>query len=152
MVTNGSASNEPTMQYGFGLQLPTIPPSLNNLSLPPNPSIILATMAVANPTAEGHDKNYSPQSPERSEPSLILTPPMDLSTIKGRETPRTTMDDNTFYSDDEPKKIYFLPSSPPPLIPPGKLKRKLSLGMSFPKKGECRSISAARLVDSCSLS
>ena len=29
-------SNEPTMPYGFGRQLPIVPPSLNDLNLPPN--------------------------------------------------------------------------------------------------------------------
>ena len=29
-------SNEPTMPYGFGRQLPIVPPSLNNLNFPPN--------------------------------------------------------------------------------------------------------------------
>ena len=49
---------------GFGRQLPFIPPSLNDLNLPPNSFNILTTMATANPTEEGHDENYSPQSPE----------------------------------------------------------------------------------------
>ena len=66
-------------------------------------------------------------------------------------TPHTATDDNTFDSDDEPRRIYFLPSTPTPPPPPRKLKRKLSLGMSFPKRGECRS-TFARLVDNCSLS
>ena len=63
-ATTDSDSNEPTLSYGFRWQLPITPPSLNELNLPPNPFNILATMAVANPTAEEHDKNYSPQSPE----------------------------------------------------------------------------------------
>ena len=33
--------------------------SLNDLNLPPNPFNILAKMAVAHSTAEGHDANYS---------------------------------------------------------------------------------------------
>ena len=52
--------NEPTMPYGFERQLPIIPPSLNGLNRPPNPFILLATMAAANPIAKGQDKNYSP--------------------------------------------------------------------------------------------
>ena len=135
MVTIDSDSNEQTMPYGFGRQLPIIPPSLKDLNLPPNPLNRLTTMVVAYPTSEGHDENYSPQSPEPSELSLISTPPMNLSTIEGWETPHTAMDDTTFYSDDEPRRIYFLPSSPSPPQPPRKLRRKLSLGMSFPEKG-----------------
>ena len=50
IVTIDSESNEPTMPYGFGRQLPSISPSLNDLILPPNPFNILATMVVANPT------------------------------------------------------------------------------------------------------
>ena len=103
IVTIDSDSNEPMMPYGFGRQLPIIPPSLNNLNLPPSPFNILATMVVANSIAEGHDKNNSPQSPEPSESSPISTPPMNLSTIEGWETRHTTTDDNTFYSDDEPR-------------------------------------------------
>ena len=58
IVTIDDDSNEPTMPYGFGHQLPIVPPSLNDLNLPPNSFNILATMAVVTPT---HDDNYSPQ-------------------------------------------------------------------------------------------
>ena len=54
-------SNEPTMPYGFRRQLPIVPLSLNDLNLPPNPSNIMATMAVTNNTEEANDDNYSPQ-------------------------------------------------------------------------------------------
>ena len=69
-LTNHDDSNEPTMPYGFGRQLPIVPPSLNDLNLPPNPFNILATMAVVNHTEDANDDNYSPQSPEPS----ILSP------------------------------------------------------------------------------
>ena len=107
IVTIDSDSNEPTMPYRFGRQLPIIPTTLSDLNLPPNPFSIPATMAIARSTAEGHDKNYSPRSPEPSEPSPISTSPMILSTIEGWETPHTTTDDNTFYSDDEPRRFFF---------------------------------------------
>ena len=68
-------SIEPTMPYGFGRQLPIVPPSLNDLNLPPNPFNILATMAIANNNEEANDDNYSPQSPDPSVPSSISTPP-----------------------------------------------------------------------------
>ena len=69
-------SNEPTMPYGFGQQLPIVPHSLNDLHLPPNPFNILATMAIANNNDETtHDDNYGPQSPEPSDLSSISTPP-----------------------------------------------------------------------------
>ena len=57
-------SNEPTIPYGFGRQLPIVPPppSLNDLNLPPNPFNILMTMAIANNIdEETHDGNYSPE-------------------------------------------------------------------------------------------
>ena len=59
IVTFKDDSNEPTMPYGFGRQLPIIPPSLNDLILPPNPFNILAPMAPIKTTGEGHDNNYN---------------------------------------------------------------------------------------------
>ena len=114
IVTIDSDSNEPTMPYGFGWQPPIIPPSLNDLNLPLNPFNILATMAVVNPSEDDYDENYSPQSPETRafKPSPISTPPMNISSIDGWETPHTTTVDNTFYSDDEPRRSYFLPPTP----------------------------------------
>ena len=155
IVTIDDDSNEPTMPYGFGQQLPIVPPSLSDLNLPPNPFNILAAMAIAHNTGDDND-GYSPQSPEQLPPSPISTPPMNISTISGLETPHTTTGDNTFYysSDNDPRRIYletslnetfesneprrvYLISSPPstPTPPPRKLKRKMNLGMSFPKEG-----------------
>ena len=147
IVTIDDDSNEPTMPYGFGRQLPVVPPSLNDLNLPPNPPFnILATMAIANNTGGANDDNYSPQSPQPSLSSPISTPPMNVSAHNSWETSYTTTDNDTFYSSDEPRRIYFLPPSPAsPLSPPRKLKRRLSLVMSFPKEGGgCRSTSAKR--------
>ena len=39
-------SNESTMPYGFGRQLPIVPPSLKGLNQPPNPFNILNTLAI----------------------------------------------------------------------------------------------------------
>ena len=108
VITIDSHSNGPTMPYGFGRQLPNLLPSMNDLNLPPNPFNILAIGAVANPAAGGHYRNYSPQSPEPSEPSPISTPRMNVSTIEGWHTRHTTLYDNTFFSDDEPWRIHFL--------------------------------------------
>ena len=149
IVTIESDSNEPTFLYAFGAQHPIMPPSLNDLNLPANPFNVLGTMAVIQ-----EDEEDSPQSPEPSDPSPISTPPMNISTIEGWETPHTTTDDNTFYSsENEPRRVYWdsspnetfesneprqvypdgsPPSTPPP---PPRRKRRLSLGMSFPKKG-----------------
>ena len=136
IFTINDDSNEPTMPYGFGGQLPVVPLSLNELNLPPNPFNISATMAVANHTEDANDDNYSPQSPEPSEPSAISTPPMNVSAFNSWETSYTTTDNDTFYSSDEPRGIHFLPPSPSlPPSPPRKLKRRLNLGMSFPKDG-----------------
>ena len=57
IVTIDSDSNEPTLPYGFGRQLPIILPNMNNLNLPPNRLNILATMAVLNPAEYGYDGN-----------------------------------------------------------------------------------------------
>ena len=129
-------SNEPTMPYGFGRQLPIVPPSLNDLDLPPNPFNILATMAVVTPTHDDNNEGYSPESPDPSVPSSISSPPMNVSAFNSWETSYTTTDDDTFHSSDEPRRIYFLPPSPsPPPSPPRAQKRKISLRMSFPKDG-----------------
>ena len=136
IVTIDDDSNEPTMPYGFGRQLPIVPPSLNDFNLPPNLFSILATMAKANNTQEANGNNYSPESPDPSVPSSISTPPMNVSAFNSWETSYTTTDDDTFHSSEVPRRIYFLPSSPsPPPSPPRRQKRKLSLGMSFPKEG-----------------
>ena len=94
-------SNDPTMPYGFGRQLPVVPPSQNYLNLPPNPFNILNTMAVVTQTHDDND-GYGPQSLEPSEPSPISTPPKNISAFNSWETSYTTTDDNTFYSSDEP--------------------------------------------------
>ena len=142
-----SDSNEPTFPYGFGNQQLVVPLSFNDLNLPHSPSNVLATMALIQ-----QDKEYSPQSPEPCDPSPISTPPMNLSTIEGWQTPHTTKDDNTFYSEGEPRRVCWdiFPNetfdtneprqlsfvwssfSKPP--PPRGQKRKLSMGMSFPEK------------------
>ena len=153
ILTIHDDSKEPTMPYGFGQQHPIVPPSLNDLNLPPNPFNILATMAVVNPARDDNDDRDSPQSPDPSVPSSISTPPMNVSAFRSWETSYTTTDSDTFYTIDEPRRVYWdlssdvdlgsslprnpsLASSPcvtPP--PPRAQKRKLSLGMSFPKDG-----------------
>ena len=103
VVTIESDSNEPTIPYGFGSQHPIEPPSLNDLNLPPNPFNVLAIKAVIRTNEE-----YSPQLPEPYIPSPIFTPPMKLSTVEGWETTHTTTQDNPFYSEDEPKRVYWI--------------------------------------------
>ena len=80
ILTINDNSNEPTMPYGFGRQLPIVPPNLNDLNLPPNPINILATMELVNQTEDGNDDHYSPQSPESSEPSPEPSEPSPTST------------------------------------------------------------------------
>ena len=148
IVTLDSDSNHPTIPYVFGSQQPIVPPSLNDLFLPPNLFNVLATMAVIRA-----DDACSPQSPQLSIPSPISTPPMNFNNIEGWDTTYTTTDNATFYTDVEPRRVYWHISSsetfdtneprnvsvasstcstPPP---PGRQKRKLSKRMSFHKKG-----------------
>ena len=147
IVTVDDNSNGPTFPYGFGAQQPIVPPSLNDINLPSNPFNMLAVMTVVQQNPTRHDNNYSPQSPEPSEPSPISTPLMNLSTIGGWETlipQRTTTDeprrvywasalDETFNSEGEPRRIYLLPNPSPPL-PSHKMKRKLEMGTPSPKR------------------
>ena len=148
IVTLDSDSNDPTLPYGFGNQQSIVPPSLYDVNLPPNPFNVLANKAVIRA-----DDAYSPQSQEPSIPSPIPRPPMNVSTINGSDTTYTTTDDATFYTSDEPRRVYWdistsdtfdfneprnvsvapSPSSTPP--PPQRQKRKLGIGMSFPKRG-----------------
>ena len=103
IVTLDSDSNDPTIPYGFSSQHPIVPPSPNDLNLPPNPFIVLATMA-----ANRVDDAYNAHSPEPSIPSPISTPPINVSTIEGWDTMYTTTDDNTFYSsENKPRRIYW---------------------------------------------
>ena len=140
-------SNEPTIPYDFGRQLPIVPPSLNDLNLPPNSFNILATMAIATNTGDANDDNFTPQSPHPSDPFPISTLPVNVSAFNSWETFYTTTDNDTFFSGDEPRRIYFLPSSPAsPPSPSRRHKRRVSLRMSFPKEGECRSTSAKPAV------
>ena len=104
IFTINDNSNEPTMPKGFGRQLPIVPPSLNDLNLPPNPFNILNTMAIVTQTQDNNEQ-YSPESPELSLPSPISTPLMNVSAYNSWETPHTTTDDNTFYSEDEPRRV-----------------------------------------------
>ena len=60
IVTIDSDSNEPTIPHGIGNQHPIVPPSLNDLNLPPNPFNVLATMAV-----NRQDEKYSPSHRSR---------------------------------------------------------------------------------------
>ena len=96
IVTLNSDSNDPTIPYGFGSQQPIVPPSLNDLNLPPNPFNVLATIPVIQA-----DDAYSPQSPDPFIPSPISTHPMNVSTIEGCDT----TDEATFCADDEPRMI-----------------------------------------------
>ena len=91
IFTINDDSNEPTMPYGFGRQLPNVPQSLNDLNLPPNPFNILATMAVVDFTDDDNNDGYNPQSPDPSDPSPISTPPMNVSLFNSWETTHTTM-------------------------------------------------------------
>ena len=152
-VTLDDNSNDPIFPYGFEVYQPIVLPSLNSLNLPTNLFNILAAMTVVQQIPSQHDDNYSPQTPEPSESSTISTPPINLSTIDGWENRHAKLIDNTFYSEDQPRRvhwnspmdetfrlegklrrIYLLPSPYLP-SPPRQMKRKLEMGMNFPKNG-----------------
>ena len=104
IFTINDNSNEPTIPYGFGRQLPFVPPSLNDLNLPPNPFNILATMAIANSNEGTNDDNYSPQSQEPSAPSPIWTPPKNVSAFNSWERSYTKTDNDTFIQVTSPEQ------------------------------------------------
>ena len=107
ILTINDDSNEPTKPYGFGRQLPIVPPTFNDVNLPPDPFNILATLAVVNHIEDANDEIYSPQSPEPPEPSPISSPLMNVSTFDSWETSHTTSHDKTFCSNDEPEEYIF---------------------------------------------
>ena len=129
------------------------PPSLNNLILPPNPFNILPTMAVIQADPTRNDKNYSPQSLDPSDPSSISTPSMNLSAIEGWETPHTSTDNATLYSEEEPRRNYWekpsnetfewdeeprrsvLQQCSPSIPPPPKQKRRSASGCRLENGG-----------------
>ena len=110
-------------------------------------------MAIITQTRDNNEQ-YSPESPEPSLPSPISTPPMNVSTYNSWETPHTTTDDNTFYSEDEqrrvywtsplgetfesedePRRIYVLSPSPSPQpSPPRRQKKKVEPGNVLSKR------------------
>ena len=57
IVTLDDDSNESTFPHGFGAQQPIVPPSLNDLNLPPNPFNILAAMTVVQQHPTQYDNN-----------------------------------------------------------------------------------------------
>ena len=95
-------------------------------------------------------RNTAPS--HRSYPSRLQFRRPNECTIEGWEATHTTTDDATFYTDDEPRQVYWdisstdtfdsnepgnvsvssSPSSTPPR--PRRQKKKLSTGISFPKK------------------
>ena len=105
IATLDDDSSNPTFPYGFGAQQSIFPRSPNDLNLLPNPFIIPAAMTVVQQNPTQRDDNYSPQSPEPSEQSPISTSPMSVSTFDFWDTPHTTTGDNTFYSEDEPRRV-----------------------------------------------
>ena len=139
------------MPYGFGRQLPIIPPSLNDLNLPPNPFNILATMAVVNPAEDDYDENYSRQSSELSEPSPISTLSMNSAQlIDGRRLTRRRMI-TPFTPMTKPGEFIFCHQLLSHRHHSESWKENWALKCPSQKQGECRRTSA-RLLDNCSLS
>ena len=122
-----SNSNEPRTPYGFGRQRPNIPLSLNYLYIPTNPFNVMRPISPAQSHSPAVD-----DIPIHEEPFDIC----DISTLSAMVNSvnawATSSDLGTLCS-DEPQRTARAssPSSKPP--PPRKQKRKLSLGMTFPK-------------------
>ena len=85
IVTIVDDSNDPTFPYVFWAQKSIVPPSLNDLNLPPNPFNFLTVLTVVQQNPTQQDDICSPQSPEPLESPPISTKPMNLSTIAGWE-------------------------------------------------------------------
>ena len=112
IVTLDSDSNDPTIPYGFGSQQPIVPPSLNDLNLPPNPFNVLAMMAVV----RVDDANF-PHSPEPSIPSTISTPQWMSVLLKDgtQGIPQLTMPHSTrMMSPEESTGIFRRPTPSTP--------------------------------------
>ena len=119
-------------------------------------------MSIISMVSDDSDKFYVEQSSTEPSPQRRNTPNILNSTelseqlvsaFNNWETSYTTMDNDTFYTSDEPRRVYWnlssdddlgssVPTNPsvasspcvtPP--PPRAQKRKFSLGMSFPKDG-----------------
>ena len=143
---------------------------VNNRSFPESQSLQLSSPSIQCVEHHGDDTAKGrKQTPTIGAVRLIsgFNDTMKLSTIEGWETPHTSTDITTFYSEDGPRRVYwdtssndtfnsseprpvsFLssPSSTPP--PLRKQKRKLSMVMSFPQKGECRSTPARHAANPC---
>ena len=112
------------------------------MNLSPNPFIILATVAVVN---HEHDDNYSPQSPEPSEPSPISTPPMNVSTFltTGRRLTRRLMTTRSTPMMNPGMYIFrLLNLTLTRRRHPEGWKENWAWKGPFPKEGECRNTPA----------
>ena len=160
IVTIYSDSIEPTVPYGSGRQLPIIPPSLNDLNLPTNPFIILAIMALVNPTGDEHEENYSPRyrsyltsRPFQHHPWTWVPSIVGKIRISQRTAAlslrRTSQDEYTgplpwmkpSVRKANPDESICCPVHPHPL-PLARWKGSWSWECPFQREGECRSTSA----------
>ena len=57
IVTLDDDSGDRTIPHGFEAQNPVVPPSLNDLNIPPNPLNILAVMTVVQQNPTQYDDN-----------------------------------------------------------------------------------------------
>ena len=68
IINTEADSKESTIPYGFGIQQPIVPPSLNDLNLPPNPFKLIATTVVIPADLIQHEEDYSPPITEAVRP------------------------------------------------------------------------------------
>ena len=115
--------------YGYKAR-PIIPPSLNDLDLPVHPfNVFLPIPATekADQTTEIQDKRIFPTAD-----NLSLVDISPLSSPTNQPIPDRL---NTSWISDGSFVPYDSDKSLPPTPPPKKMKKKISIGMSFPKKG-----------------
>ena len=151
VLTIESDPKEPTIPYGYGRQQLIIPLSFSDLKLPPNPFIVLNTIAVMQP-----NKEYSPQIMELSNPSPFSTPQSKWVSLKaGRHctqlqmmpyfTQKTGLDEyiGTFFpvtplTQTSPDQYSSFGAHPPYRRLRDDKRESWSWRRLFLKKGECR--------------
>ena len=115
VISSGNSNQSGELELHGYRSRPIIPPSLNDLDLPPNHMNVFMTIPVA------EAKKKAQKVTRQDDLSLVNISPLSLPSS---EANLGDVSASTFYTYESPE--YF---------PPKKAKRKLSIGMSFPKSG-----------------